>query len=108
METMTEALERLAGAGFGDELVPDGEALRAVSSGMRHDPADLELVETVRFEGPTDPADEAVVFALTSAAGEPLGTFTMAYGPEAGPDDAVIVRGLRRPASTRPTSRRLS
>ncbi len=97
METMTEALERLTAVGFSDDLVPDGEALRAVGSGVRHDPADLAVVETVRFEGPTDPADEAIVFALTAASGEPVGTFTMAYGPAAGPDDAEIVERLHRP-----------
>jgi hypothetical protein len=70
--------------------------LRAVGSGERHDPADLAVVETVRFEGPSDPADEAIVFALTTAAGEPVGTFT-ALRPEAGPDDADIVERLHRP-----------
>jgi hypothetical protein len=97
METMSEALERLAGVGFGDDLVPEGKEFRAVRSGVRHDPGDLAVVETVRFEGPTDPADEAVVFALTTATGEPVGTFTMAYGPSAGPEDADIVERLHRP-----------
>ena len=94
---MSEALERLARAGFGDDLVPDGGALRAVGSGMGHDPADLAVAEVVRFEGPTDPADAAVVFALTTASGEPVGTFTMAYGPTADADDAGIVERLHRP-----------
>ncbi|MDZ7678046.1 MAG: hypothetical protein U5K29_05825 [Acidimicrobiales bacterium] len=97
METMSEALDRLAKAGFGDDLVPDGPALRAVETGVRHDPAALSVVEVVRFEGPTDPADEAVVFALTTAAGEPVGTLTMPYGQAAGGDDAYIVQRLHRP-----------
>jgi hypothetical protein len=97
METMTEALERLGEAGFGDDLVPDGHLLRAVGSGTSHDPADLAVVEVVRFEGPSDPADEAIVFALVNAAGEPVGTFTTAYGPDAGPDDADIIGRLHRP-----------
>lgn len=97
METMSEALERLAESGFGEDLIPDGPHLRAVGSGAEHDPAELAVVEVTRFEGPTDPADEAVVFALTSATGEPLGTFTMPYGPAAGPEDAGIVERLHRP-----------
>jgi hypothetical protein len=97
METMSEALERLAGAGFGDELVPDGQDVRAVGAGVHHDPADLAVVEVIRFEGPTDPADEAIVFALTTESGEPVGTLTLPYGPAAGPDDADIVGRLHRP-----------
>jgi hypothetical protein len=97
METMSEALERLAGAGFGDELVPDGQFLRTVGSDVPHDPADLAVVETVRFEGPTDPADETVVLALTTATGEPVGTFAMPYGAAAGSDGADIVSRLHRP-----------
>ena len=96
METMSEALDRLAKVGFGDDLVPDGPQLRAVGTGARHDPAALAVVEVVRFEGPTDPADEAVVFALTTATGEPVGTLTMPYG-QAGGDDADIVQRLHRP-----------
>ncbi|MFP3907064.1 MAG: hypothetical protein ACLFWR_08520 [Acidimicrobiales bacterium] len=94
---MSEALERLAEAGCGEELVPDGKLLRAVGSGVRYDPAELAVAEVVRFEGPSDPADEAVVFALTTATGEPVGTFTMPYGPTAGPDDADIVERLHHP-----------
>ncbi|MCO8128830.1 hypothetical protein NHL50_16585 [Acidimicrobiia bacterium EGI L10123] len=97
METMSKALDRLGVAGFDDELMPDGTMLRAVGTGIRHDPAELAVVETVRFEGPTDPADEAVVFALTNASGEPVGTFTMGYGPAAGADHAEIVERLHRP-----------
>ena len=97
METMSEALDRLAKAGFGGDLVPGGPALRAVGTGVRHDPAALSVVEVVRFEGPTDPADEAVVFALTTSAGEPVGTLTMPYGQAAGDDDADIVQRLHRP-----------
>jgi hypothetical protein len=94
---MNEALGRLGEAGFGDDLVPEGQALRAAGSGVRHDPADLVVVEVARFEGPTGPADETVLFALTTAAGEPVGTFTMRYGPAADPGHVDIAGRLHRP-----------
>lgn len=97
METMSEALARLAAAGFDDDLVPDGDRLLAVRTGVRHDPANLAVAETVRFEGQTDPDDEAIVFALTDPAGEPVGTFTMPYGPAAGAEEAAIVERLHEP-----------
>lgn len=97
METMSEALARLAAAGFGDDLVPEGTDLKAVGSGVRYHPPELAVAETVRFEGQTDPGDEAIVFALTNPAGEPVGAFTMPYGPAAGPEEAAIVVRLHQP-----------
>ena len=55
METMSEAMERLGAAGFEDDLVADGTSLRVAGTDRRHDPGDLAVVETVRFEGPATP-----------------------------------------------------
>jgi hypothetical protein len=97
METMRDALDRLTAAGFVDDLVVDDGHLTAARSGRRFDPAELEIVETVRFEGVSDPDDEAVLLALSTAAGEPVGTFAVPYGPAAGPAEAAVLRELERP-----------
>lgn len=97
METLTEALDRLDVARFGDDLVPEGRQVRAVGTGVVYDPVELVVAEVIRFEGATDPGDEAIRFALTNAVGEPVGTFTTPYGPSAGPEEAEIVEQLHRP-----------
>ena len=43
---------------------------------------DFEIVEVYRFEGDSDPADEAVVYAIESKAGQ-KGVLVNGYGPSA-------------------------
>jgi hypothetical protein len=45
----------------------------------KFNPEDFEIVEIYRFEGPTDPADEAVVYAIESNKGY-KGVLVNGYG----------------------------
>jgi hypothetical protein len=94
-ETLSAAQERLAEAGFVEDLVADGSMLRATGSGQTFDPGDLAVVEAGRFEGESDPDGEAILFALTTSNGEPIGTYT-ARGPITGTEDAAIVERLHQ------------
>ncbi len=66
-DTITEAMEQLHSQGYTldfnlkeSQLVADGKAY----------PADeFEIVDLYRYEGASDPADEATVYALTSKSG---------------------------------------
>ena len=49
---------------------------------------------TLSIEGLTDPADEALVLALTCEADGIKGTYTVPYGPGIGALDAEMVRRL--------------
>jgi hypothetical protein len=46
----------------------------------KFNPGDFEIVEVHRFEGNTDPADEAVVYAIESNKGH-KGVLVNGYGP---------------------------
>lgn len=99
MDTLSETLDRLAVAGFVDDLVAvDGE-LRSVLTHRRVRPEDLRVVEMIRFEGMSDPDDEAIVFALATPDGTPLGTYTVAYGPDTDSTNADVMAHLSRVAS---------
>ena len=43
-------------------------------------PGDFEITEVYRFEGATNPADEDVVYAIESMAGNKKGVLTSAFG----------------------------
>lgn len=94
---MSSALARMDAAGFTADLVADGPVLRVAGTDRRFDPIEVAVVETVRFEGTSNPDDEAILFAIASAAGEPIGTFSMPYGPAAGPEESAIVERLHQP-----------
>jgi hypothetical protein len=99
MENLAQAVERLTAAGYEDAFRAEGTGLRALRTGRVHEPELLTIDEVVRFEGATDPDEEAVVFALKSEGNETRGTYVVSYGIYMDPLDAVMVRRLadRRP-----------
>jgi len=95
-ESLSETQVRLADAGFGDDLVATGSRLRSTTIGVERDPATLKAGEIVRFEGVSDPDEEAVLVAVSTRGGVPLGTFTTPCGPWASADQGEILRHLHR------------
>jgi hypothetical protein len=93
METVAEAIRRLARAGYVDAFDAAEDGLRSLERGTVAPPESFRVDEIVRFEGDSDPGDESAVFALTSKSGA-KGTYTVAYGPMMDPLDAEMVRRL--------------
>ncbi len=89
METLSHATTRLAAAGFDEDYVARGDRLVCGRCGDRHDPADMTIIEIVRFEGLSDPGDEAIVYALDAGCGH-RGLYVAAYGPTATADDIAV------------------
>lgn len=96
METLTEAMERLRDAGYGAEMsaTDDGKLQCAVCDDIV-DPAEVHIDETVRFEGPSDPGDEQILFALSTGCGH-LGFYNSAYGPDTPAADVEVMKALSR------------
>src|SRR5471030_1706667 len=65
--TVSEAIEQLKQQGF---TLDFNLAENQFKAGEHAYPADeFEIVDLYRYEGPSDPADEATVYALASASG---------------------------------------
>lgn len=94
LESFSHAVARLAERGFSHTLVAANGRVRDVATGEFHDPGHLTIDEIVRFEGESDPDEQAVLFALRTARGEPLGTYSTVFGPTMPPEDVSIVRRL--------------
>lgn len=94
MESLSEALRRLGAAGYTESFRAEPDGLRAVESGCIHEPESLRIEEIVRFEGDSDPQDEAVVFALRCPEHSARGTYVVAYGPGMAPLDVQMVQRL--------------
>ena len=95
METLSEAITRLEAAGYREGFRATREGLKALASGRSYPPESLAVDEVLRFEGPTDPADESILFALRAPDGV-RGTWAIAFGPARDPLDAELAHRLER------------
>ena len=93
LETLAQAIDRLTAAGYTDDFRAESDGLHAVYGGCVHQPEELMIEEVVRFEGITNPDDEAILFALRCSDGM-KGTYTTAYGPNMPAADAEMARRL--------------
>ncbi len=94
--TVLGALRLLAGEGFTMSFFPTPTGLRCGACGERI----LESVEVdrvFRFEGPSDPDEEAVVYAARCPECRAGGTVVSSFGPGADPDlaDRLILLDAR-------------
>ena len=96
-QTVVEELAALRGRGYdGDFGVTDDGTLRCGRCGHIHAPEDAVIESVARFEGESDPDDEAVVFGLRCRACGTLGVLVAAYGPTASAEEAAVVTALSR------------
>ncbi len=96
METLSEASRRLRADGYVLDFLPvPGGRLRCAECGDQFDPASMVIDEVVRFEGISDPGDEAILFALRGPCGH-AGLYSAAYGPDATSEDAEVAAALQR------------
>jgi hypothetical protein len=95
METLEGALRRFEAMGYGEALHVAAGGFLVGSSSERLAPESLCVVELARFEGESDPADEAVIYALSTDDGRVRGTFVAPYGASIDGDAAKVIQRLR-------------
>ncbi len=93
-DTLTEALDDLDKRGFVHNFNLKGDCIECSPIGVSLQPDEFEIVEFYRFEGMTDPADSAVVYAIQSKHGL-KGVLVNAYGVYADEMTAGLVAKLR-------------
>jgi len=77
-ETVSAAVDGLKKRGYVMDFNLDENCI--VCHDEKFNPEDFEIVEVYRFEGDSDPADEAVVYAVESNKGL-RGVLVNGYGP---------------------------
>jgi hypothetical protein len=93
--TVVEELTSLRQRGFdADFSVTPGGLLRCGGCGQAHRPGDAVIESTARFEGASNPDDQAVVFGLHSEACGRLGVLVTAYGPTATAAEGAVISRL--------------
>jgi hypothetical protein len=95
-ETLTDAMQRLRRRGYEvDFVATDDSRLMCLACHAVYDPAVIGIDHTVRFEGDSNPDDEAILLALHGADGC-MGLYSAAFGPSAPANDAKVLRLLAR------------
>ncbi|WP_231897622.1 hypothetical protein [Ilumatobacter coccineus] len=93
METLSQATTRLSKAGYVENYTARDGHLACGKCGASYDPATVTIDEIVRFEGQSNPDDEAVAYAIDAGCGH-RGLYVSAYGPDATADDIAVVAAL--------------
>ncbi len=96
METLSQATTRLIRAGYEEDYTARNRRLVCGHGGTSYDPAHMAIDEIVRFEGESDPGDEAIVYALDAGDGH-RGLYVAAYGAAATTDDIAVATALLDP-----------
>lgn len=90
-DTVTEAISGLRHRGYSTDFNLEENCI--ICNSAKFNPADFEIVEVHRFEGNTDPADEAVVYAIESVTGM-KGVLVSGYGISAEGMSAEMAKKL--------------
>jgi ribosomal protein S27AE len=103
---LSEVLGDLRTRGFDGDIVAERDAippgLCCRRCGRRFFADHVEVVEVHRFEGPTDPEDEALLLALRCPRCRGAGTLVTAYGPSVSADEAELLAALSTRATRSP------
>ena len=98
---MVEEIAALRKRGYtADFSVAPGGQLRCDTCGYVHQASDAIIETTARFEGPSNPDDQAIVFGLRCRGCGVRGVLVTAYGPTASADEVDVILALIPP--TRP------
>jgi hypothetical protein len=98
-DTVSEALTNLKKRGYAHDFNLKGSQMECKQLGQQWHGDDLTIEETYRFEGNSDPADEAVVYAIKAADGV-KGTFVDAYGTYYDNDSLELLQHMRSRANS--------
>ena len=93
--TVAEAVSRFTSLGYVGDFQAKSEGLWDTIGQAVFRPEMLQIDALFRFEGESDPADGAIVFALSDLAGSRQGTYVVAFGAQTEREDASAISRLR-------------
>ncbi len=92
-DTVLDAVRLLEGRGYTDSLSLGSNVIRCAGCAVDQKVEDVVVDEVFRFEGASNPDDEAIVLAIRCPACDVQGTLVSAYGPGADPEvlDSLVM-----------------
>jgi hypothetical protein len=96
-DTVTEAVAFLFSEGYVDDCRLTAAGLVVAGAEAAHSFVTAIVDYVFRFEGPSDPADEAIVLGVSCPDWGRKGVVVSAYGPYADPEEAKLLAALADP-----------
>jgi hypothetical protein len=90
MNTLVNCSNKLLSEGFTENFIAKEKGLEAPSTKKVYDPDEVKIISFYRFEGESDPADNAILYAIETNDGV-KGMLIDAYGPYANPAVAKFI-----------------
>jgi hypothetical protein len=95
-DTLSEATNALQAEGYNLDFNLNDDHLHCVLEGLKLYPDDFQIDAYYRFEGETDPADEAIVYAISSPHLGAKGILIDGFGASAGSASPELIAKLHR------------
>ncbi|MFD2163756.1 cupin domain-containing protein [Paradesertivirga mongoliensis] len=99
MSTVTEVLQKLKEGGYTVDFNLSDNCLICHGNSLQIHPEEFVVDEHYRFEGATDPGDEAIVYAISSTKHNIKGTLINGYGISSDPATDKIIAALKEKSS---------
>lgn len=93
-ETLVDALNDLNKRGYTANLSMEGDTIDDKSQDIHMGADDFEINEFYRFEGPSNPSDMSIVYAISSQKYNLKGALVNAYGTYADDSSSAIAAKL--------------
>jgi hypothetical protein len=93
MKTLSSCINSLLASGFETQFKAIKHGLKSLTTEKIYSPEEVKITNFYRFEGESDPADSAVLYAIETASGE-KGTLTDAYGAYSDPHVAKFIKDV--------------
>ncbi|KAB5489976.1 MULTISPECIES: phosphoribosylpyrophosphate synthetase [Flagellimonas] len=88
-DTLSEAINTLTQEGYEEDFEAGDNCIKALYSKKEYQPDALKIVNSYRFEGMTNPEDQATVFTIEATDGT-KGTMVMSYSAEHNQNEELI------------------
>lgn len=97
LKSLSSCMNMLKSQGFTEEYVIKANLLRSLDSAEGYASEHVKIVNFYRFEGESDPSDNAILYALETTDGK-KGLLVDAYGTYSDPDIGKFIVGVEEVA----------
>jgi quercetin dioxygenase-like cupin family protein len=101
MSTVTEVLQKLKEDGYTIDFNLSDNCLVCHGNSLQIHPEEFVVDRHFRFEGATDPGDEAIIYAISSTKHNVKGTLINGYGISSDPATDKIIAAIKEKANVK-------